>query len=259
MLKLFKTIILSFFLISIFLTVPTVVLAENLKLNLQITIPGFNDNNQNTVVGDYTIGNYIIAIYKYAIGIVSILATVVLMLGGFIWLTAGGDSGRVTEGQTWIKASLTGLLLAMSSYLILKTINPALITAPKIQAVGIAEMGCCELADSCSSISKSACTGGTTKGNWKDSSYSCNSTTKKCESKGCCYQYTNSNKQVKCNYIAKESCSSGTFVKGSCDSVSWCNSGYCCVGGWTCPKTNWDKCPSYSPYTQENDCLANCN
>ena len=73
------------------------------------------------------IAEYIAAVYKYAIGIVGILATVVMMVGGIIWLTAGGNATRVGEAKSWITASLTGLVIALSSYMILYQINPDLI------------------------------------------------------------------------------------------------------------------------------------
>ena len=73
------------------------------------------------------IGQYIRAIYKYAIGIVGIFAAVVLMFGGVLWLTAGGNTERIGNAKAWIGASLTGLLLALCSFLLLATINPALV------------------------------------------------------------------------------------------------------------------------------------
>ncbi|MBU4347028.1 pilin [Patescibacteria group bacterium] len=73
------------------------------------------------------IGEYIKSIYKYAIGAVGILAAVVLMFGGIIWITAGGSAERIGEAKAWITASLTGLILALCSYMILYTVNPQLV------------------------------------------------------------------------------------------------------------------------------------
>lgn len=97
------------------------------------------------------IAEYIKAVYKYALGIVGILATVVLMFGGILWITAGGSSERVANAKSWIIASLTGLALALSSYLILYTINPALVNfrispVKKVEekkSDEISEFGCC--------------------------------------------------------------------------------------------------------------------
>lgn len=73
------------------------------------------------------IGEYIKSIYKYAIGAVGILAAVVLMVGGIMWITAGGSAERIGEAKAWITASLTGLVIALCSYMILYTVNPNLV------------------------------------------------------------------------------------------------------------------------------------
>ena len=86
-----------------------------------------------------SIAKYIQAIYNYAIGIVGILAAVVLMFGGVIWLTAGGSPDKVNEAKAWIGASLSGLILVLCSYMILNTINPDLVSFKEIAPSPIAE------------------------------------------------------------------------------------------------------------------------
>jgi hypothetical protein len=95
-------------------------------------------------IGPTSIGEYIQSIYKYAIGIVGILAAVVLMMGGVIWLTAGGNQTRVGEAKSWIGASLTGLIIALTSYLILATVNPALVQFRPIEMATVESFGCCD-------------------------------------------------------------------------------------------------------------------
>lgn len=73
------------------------------------------------------IAEYIKAIYKFLIGIVSIVACIMLMVGGVSWLTAGGSPEKVKNAQDIIKGSLAGLFLALGSFFILGTINPALV------------------------------------------------------------------------------------------------------------------------------------
>ncbi len=96
---------------------------------LQIDIPTVNLTDaicKGDVCEIPWIGQYIAGIYKYAIGVVGILAAVVLMVGGIVWLTAGGSATRVGEAKAWIGASLTGLIIALTSYMILYQINPKL-------------------------------------------------------------------------------------------------------------------------------------
>src|SRR6056297_2344033 len=100
--------------------------AGNLQYNTEVGIPGARDTV--TFTGDTSaIGNYIKAIYSYGIGIVGILAAVVLMVGGVIWLTAGGNVNKVETAKQTIGGALTGLVLALTSYMLLYQINPDLV------------------------------------------------------------------------------------------------------------------------------------
>ncbi len=118
--------------------------------NLQIKIPGLvyssldkvksqcqTDSQGNlTNCGFPWLGEYIAGIYKYAIGIVGILAAVVLMIGGVMWIVAGGNATAIGEAKAWIGASLTGLIIALCSYTILYQVNPALVSFKPL-ALGI--------------------------------------------------------------------------------------------------------------------------
>ena len=105
--------------------------------NLQVKIPGLiftksneikcEEQNGKKICNFPWIGEYIAGIYKYAIGIVGILAAVVLMIGGVIWIMAGGSATMIGEAKAWIGASLTGLVIALCSYVILYQVNPALV------------------------------------------------------------------------------------------------------------------------------------
>lgn len=72
-------------------------------------------------------GKYISGLYSYFIGITAIIATVVLMIGGFQWVTAGGNTGKIGEAQSWIIGAISGLVLAFGSYFILNLISPNLV------------------------------------------------------------------------------------------------------------------------------------
>ncbi len=125
---------------------------ETEGFELQVNIPGLT--NINPQEGTSAIGEYIKAIYNYAIGIVGILAALVIMLGGVIWLTAGGNTGRIDNAKSWITAGLTGLVIALSSYAILYTINPDLVDLQTTKPGGIPtyETGCCDTGNNCQAI-----------------------------------------------------------------------------------------------------------
>jgi hypothetical protein len=113
--------------------------------NLQVDIPGMN-KGINVSEPETAIGGYISAIYNYAIGVVGILAALVIMIGGLIWLTAGGNTNRIEKAKSWITGALTGLVIALASYAILYTVNPDLVNLQireDIESYEGEEIGCC--------------------------------------------------------------------------------------------------------------------
>lgn len=78
------------------------------------------------------IGQYMKQVYIYLVAVAAILATVMIMIGGFLWLTSGGSPDRVSRGKDYITSSISGLLLALFSYIILYSINPNLVNLKPI-------------------------------------------------------------------------------------------------------------------------------
>jgi len=122
---------------------PTTGQAADIKFTPQVQVSDYTFDAKDAGTGN--IARYVRAIYKYAIGIVGILAAVVLMVGGVMWIVAGGNATAIGEAKSWIGASLAGLLLALLSYLILATINPALVDlkTTAIKKVEETTTGCC--------------------------------------------------------------------------------------------------------------------
>ncbi len=73
------------------------------------------------------VGDYILTVYKYSLGIASILAVIMIIAAGIQWLTSGGNSDGITKAKTRITGAFIGLFILFSSYFILNAINPALI------------------------------------------------------------------------------------------------------------------------------------
>jgi len=109
--------------------------------SLQIEIPGLDklsDVNCTIKDGGYQckipwIGEYIAALYNYGLSIAGILAAVVLMAGGILWLISGGDASRITQAKELIIGSVTGLVILAASYVLLIQINPDLIRMKPIK------------------------------------------------------------------------------------------------------------------------------
>ena len=107
------------------------------KPQLKINIPGvsFTDVDKLTQTEDdgstYIyfpyLSEYISAVYRYLILAVGVVAMVVIIYAGFIWITSGGSPERITQAKSKITHSIIGLLLAVGSYTLLYTINPELV------------------------------------------------------------------------------------------------------------------------------------
>ena len=111
--------------------------------NLQVKIPGIEKiSSQHVTCNDDTcsvpwIGIYISAIYRYAVSIVGLLATVVMMFAGMLWITAAGNTEQISKAKSYISAALTGLVLTLTSWVILYQVNPDLIKFTSIKIVPV--------------------------------------------------------------------------------------------------------------------------
>ena len=79
-----------------------------------------------TEVSTANISSYFNKIFTIAIGLAGVLAVVMLVIGGIEWMGSESVFAK-TAGKEKIMSALLGLLIALGSYAILKTINPALL------------------------------------------------------------------------------------------------------------------------------------
>lgn len=73
------------------------------------------------------IGEFILLNYNYALSVAGILATIMIIIAGAQWATSGGNSEAIGSAKKRIGGAMVGLLIAYLSYVILNTINPALV------------------------------------------------------------------------------------------------------------------------------------
>ena len=154
--KIKKYLILFIFIFSLFFITTKLTLAQTnfIEFKPQVPIPGLSTQggiSPDPASGKLTsnlLGNYIQAIYDYGLSIAGILAAIVMMAGGLLWLTSGGNQNKISRAKTMIFSSLIGLLLLFSAWMILNTINPNLlkmnpIILPMIDSVLEKKYGCC--------------------------------------------------------------------------------------------------------------------
>ncbi len=111
---------------------------EIIMPNLSVSIPGLTKfskvscDEKNPDCAIPWIAEYIGAIFEYSMLAIAILAVIVMMIGGVIWLTAGANSSRISQAKDFIKNGLLGTVLALCSYMALFLINPDLTILPPI-------------------------------------------------------------------------------------------------------------------------------
>jgi len=115
---------------------------KSLDFTPQVTIPNSEFNGGPATVGSYDqttgkmnsdlLARYIKAFYNYGLTIAGILATLVLMGGGVIWLASGGDAGKVGQAKEMIFGSIIGMVILVCAWIILNTINPSLVNLKSV-------------------------------------------------------------------------------------------------------------------------------
>lgn len=81
-------------------------------------------SGQDTSKGD--LAPYLVTLYQVGIWTAVILAIASIIWGGVQYITSVGGEGK-SSGKEMIQSALFGLLLALGSYIILKTINQDLL------------------------------------------------------------------------------------------------------------------------------------
>lgn len=118
-----KIILLAVILTFIFLS-PLDAFSSSGQYTLQVPI-----GSVSTVpvgAGSNPFGDYFKMWYGFIIGTVGILATIMIIVGGFQWLSSRGNSGAIKEGQDRIFSAIIGLGIAFLAYTILNLVNPGL-------------------------------------------------------------------------------------------------------------------------------------
>ncbi len=118
-----------------FFSIPAIALAAPIEstsaipepplIHLQVPlgdITGFSKEG-----GGENITAYLAIVYQWLIRAAVVLSTLMFVIAGFMWLTAGGESGQIKKAHEIIKKTLVGLVLAFGSYAILWNTNPKLV------------------------------------------------------------------------------------------------------------------------------------
>jgi hypothetical protein len=77
------------------------------------------DNIQNTIgLGNRDPRDITASVVRIILGFLGIIAVVIILLGGFKWMTAGGNEDKVGEAKKLITAGIIGLVIILCAFAI---------------------------------------------------------------------------------------------------------------------------------------------
>ncbi len=108
---------------------PTIVAlaADDLSYTVLAPLPCIgSDQDCKTAATKTELKDYIPGIFKLAIGLSAVAAVLMIVIGGFQYISSDAIMGK-KDGKERIKNAVFGLVLVISAWLILNTINPNLL------------------------------------------------------------------------------------------------------------------------------------
>ena len=69
------------------------------------------------------------SIINVVMGFLGIIAVIIILIGGFKWMTAGGDEGKVEEAKKMMTAGVIGLAIVLAAWGITVFVLNALLSA----------------------------------------------------------------------------------------------------------------------------------
>lgn len=83
----------------------------------------------DTGLGNTDVRTTIARIIRVAMSLLGIVAVVIVLIGGFKWMTAGGNDDQVGEAKKWIFSGVIGLVIILSAYALASFVINQLVTA----------------------------------------------------------------------------------------------------------------------------------
>ena len=81
---------------------------------------GLGDGDVNTTIGN---------IINIVLGFLGVIAVIIVLFGGFKWMTAGGNDDKVGEAKKLLVAGVIGLAIIFSAYAITSFVLTSLVNA----------------------------------------------------------------------------------------------------------------------------------
>jgi len=82
-----------------------------------------------TGLGTQDVRQTIGKIINVALSLLGVIVLVIIIYGGFLWMTAGGNDEKVGEAKKWIFGGIIGLVIILSAYAIATFVISNLVNA----------------------------------------------------------------------------------------------------------------------------------
>ena len=106
------------------LTMPAMALAQTTGIDV-----GLNEIDNEISLGNTDPRTTVARLINFAMLFLGIIAVVIILAGGFKWMTAGGNEDKVGEAQKLISAGVIGLIIVLSAWGIANFVLSRLLTA----------------------------------------------------------------------------------------------------------------------------------
>ncbi len=116
-----KKILLFVFTLAIFSLTVVPALAQTLDVGIQY--------GTFTGLGTKDLREGIMAIVRILLGFLGIIAILIMLYGGFVWLTSAGNEEKVGQAKKIITAAIIGLVIIFVSYAIAEFVITQLLVA----------------------------------------------------------------------------------------------------------------------------------
>lgn len=97
---------------------------------------GLNQVSNTIALGNQDIRTTIASIINVLMGLLGIIAVVMILMGGFKWMTAGGEEEKVGDAKKFILQGIVGLVIILSAWAIARFVLTQLQTATTGPATG---------------------------------------------------------------------------------------------------------------------------
>jgi hypothetical protein len=114
---------------TLLLTLTTAVFALSVVPALATTLETGLDYGTFTGLGTRDLREGVMNIVNVLLGFLGIIAIIIILWGGFRWMTAGGNEDKVGEAKKIIIAGIIGLVIIFTAYAIATFVINQLISA----------------------------------------------------------------------------------------------------------------------------------